>query len=125
MPQDTTATIERRAEEMRRRLQELDVAVLTVEYDGYADSGAIEKVAARTADNQPIALPESLESELIDLFYDLLEVRFDGWENDGGAFGEFEWDMRTNALHQIHNARYEDYDTTELDGWPVPKQKGA
>jgi hypothetical protein len=124
MSQDTI-TIERRAEEMRRRLSELGIVALTVEYDGYGDSGAIEEVDARTADNQPVALPESLESELIELFYDLLDARFGGWENNGGAFGEFEWDMRTNALHQIHNARYEDYDTTELDGWPVPKQEGV
>jgi hypothetical protein len=111
---------ERRAEHMRRWLQKLGVAVLTVEYDGYADSGAIEEVAAHTADNQPIALPKSLKSKLIDLFYDLLETRFYGWENDSGAFGQFKWDLRTNTVHQIHNDRYEDYDTTERYGWSVP-----
>ncbi len=114
---ETKATIERRAEAMRRQLQDLSIATLSIEYDGYADNGAIESVAARTADNRAIMLPRPLESKLIDLFYDLLEVRCYGWQDDSGAFGTFVWDLRTNALHHTHNDRYEDYDTTEWSGW--------
>lgn len=122
---NTTDTIERRAEDMRRRLREIEVAILTVEYDGYADSGAIEDVLAHADDDTPVKLPSAIRSKLIELFYDLLEERFYGWENETGAFGRFEWDLRTNAMRQTHNARYDAYDTTERYGWSVPGEEGA
>jgi hypothetical protein len=121
----TPLPIERRAEEMRQRLEDFAVVAITVTYDGYADSFSIEHVGTSTADNKPVVLPSQLESELIDLFYDLLEVRFNGWEDHSGSFGEFTWDLRTNDIRHTHNSRFEYYDTTVQDGWSVPEPEKA
>ena len=52
----------------------------------------------------------------MDLFYDLIQVRHPGWENNDGAYGDFEWDLTTDTLHHTHNDRFTDYDTTEHEG---------
>ena len=49
-------------------------------------------------------------------FYDLLEARHPGWENNDGAFGEFRWDVVSGALAHVHHERFTDYDTTEHEG---------
>jgi len=53
---------------------------------------------------------------LLDLFYDLIEVRHAGWENNDGAFGEFDWDLATDCLKHSHSDRFTDYEITEHDG---------
>jgi hypothetical protein len=52
----------------------------------------------------------------MDFFYDLLETRHAGWENNDGACGEFEWDLVADTLLHTHNDRFTDYDTTEHEG---------
>ncbi len=52
----------------------------------------------------------------MDLFYDLTQARHPGWENNDGAFGEFEWNLSADTLHHSHSDRFTDYDTTEHDG---------
>jgi hypothetical protein len=56
------------------------------------------------------------QDQLMDLFYDLIEIRHAGWENEDGACGDFEWDLPTDALRHVHNERFTDYDTTEHEG---------
>jgi hypothetical protein len=57
------------------------------------------------------------EEQLKDLFYDLTQARHPGWENNDGAFGEFNWDLtEEDALKHTHNDRFTDYDTTEHEG---------
>jgi hypothetical protein len=52
----------------------------------------------------------------MDLFYDLTQARHPGWENNDGAFGEFEWNLTGDTLTHTHNDRFTDYDTTEHEG---------
>lgn len=109
--------ITRRAQDLRARLMELGVAVVSAEYDGYADSGMIETIICRTGENVSARISAELENQLSDLFYDLLETRFPCWEDSCGAFGKFTWNLQTDALHHQHNERFEDYDTSIVDGW--------
>ena len=64
---------------------------------------------------------ESIDPELVtrveQLLYDLLEVRHGGWENNDGAFGEFQWDVVTDALDHEHHARFTDYDVSTHRGF--------
>lgn len=107
----------RRAQDLRARLITQGVAVVTAEYDGYADSGMFNEIDFRAADNTPATVSSELGDEVIDLLYDLLDVRFPWWEDNLGALGDFVWDIRTDALHHRHHARFEDYKTWELGGW--------
>lgn len=111
------ASIKRRAQDPRARLMEQGVAIVQSEYNGYADDGMIEQIICRTAENVSVRLASQMREELIDLFYDLLETRFPYWEDNSGACGEFTWNLQTDTLHHQHNERFEDYETSELDGW--------
>jgi hypothetical protein len=91
---------EERLANMRKNLpvaaEQLKVAgVVRVEiyYDGCGDSGQIEDVRYFDAQRKWIRSPPPLtitEDALREPFYDLLETRHAGWENNDGAFGEFE-----------------------------------
>jgi hypothetical protein len=109
--------VDARAAELRQKLVEKGAVTVYAFYDGYADSGGIETVEVNSAAGDLIDLDESLRDQVVDLFYDLLEERFCGWEDDTGANGSFNWDLRTNELQHNHNDRYEEYRTTNLAGW--------
>lgn len=106
------------------------IEIVTVDFDGYGDSGQIEGIDARDAHGD-VALPD-MEVELarpadnavdVDrhrltvretierLCYDLLEDAHGGWENNEGAFGDFVFDVPTRAIRLSYNERYE---TSEL-----------
>jgi hypothetical protein len=95
------------------------VARVDIYYDGCGDSGQIEDVRYFDAERKWI---ESLPSITItedaprELFYDLLESRHAGWENNDGAFGEFEWGLIGNTLKHSHSERYTECETTEHEG---------
>jgi hypothetical protein len=102
--------------EAARQLKEAGVAIVHIEYDGVGDSGQIESVTYVGAQGQPVNPAGQVtitEDQLMDLFYDLLEAGHPGWENNDGAFGEFEWDLTADTLHQSHSDRFTDYETTE------------
>lgn len=135
---DNNTETEARAEQIRQTLRARGGTYAVADYDGYGDSGGIETVQVLTTDNAPTSdpvehtpatppldLPAEEDTQLQEVFYDLLETRFNGWENDAGAFGQFVWDLRTNQLNHVHHARFEDYDTTELDGWPSEAESAA
>lgn len=107
-----------RAADLRARLQQRGVAVVTVEYDGYGDSGMIDSIAAVSADNSPVEIAAETAA-LEGLFYDILESRYYGWQDDLGARGVFRWDLATNALEHEHSERLEDFSTTLVSGWPA------
>ena len=101
------------------RLQCAGVAHVRVEYDGCGDSGQIEHVELLDVHGQVMALDPALGVEqeaLTQLFYDLIEARYGGWENNDGAFGALTWELTTNGLHHTHHARFTDYDTSEYEG---------
>ncbi len=109
----------RLAPQVAARLRVAGVARLEVEYDGCGDSGQIESVLAFDAGGSEVepSSENGLKSmELETLFYDLLEARHPGWENNDGAFGEFKWNLTTEELAHVHNDRFTDYETTEHQG---------
>lgn len=106
-----------RLPEIARQLKEHGVTCVQIQYDGCGDSGQIESVALLDTEGRdlygkvPIA-----EDQLMDVFYDLTQARHPGWENNDGAFGEFEWNLFTDDLEHVHNERFTDYNTTEHSG---------
>jgi len=101
------------------QLKAAGVARVDIYYDGCGDSGQIENVRYFDAQRNWIKSPPPLaitEDALRELFYDLLETRHAGWENNDGAFGEFEWDLIADTLNHSHSERYTECETTEHEG---------
>jgi hypothetical protein len=100
---------------------------ITVEFDGAGDSGQIDDVTAY-ADDVCANVPEtsltihramqdagrlgtakaSLPSALEILCYDYLTQCHDGWENNDGACGTFEFDVPNRSIHLDFNERFTD-----------------
>lgn len=115
-------------------LRRLGVGIIRVEYSGSDDSGCIDSITCLSATDEQITLPDTkipytliehdydietarthtsikiLEMTLHDAVeqycYDQLEQHFSGWENDGGADGEFQFDITAGTGTLEHNARY-------------------
>lgn len=116
---ESLENLRRRLPDAARALREAGVARVRVDYDGSGDSGQIEQIGYLGADGVELNPTGTLglpEDELMDLFYDLTQVRHPGWENNDGAYGDFEWDLTTDTLHHTHNDRFTDYNTTEHEG---------
>ncbi len=108
-------------------LAEASIANVTVEFDGYGDSGGIESVHAE-ADGSEIALPESaitlstlgwreieptekvmpLNEAIEHMVYEMLGQTHGGWENNAGAFGNFVFDVAAQTITLEFNMRVED-----------------
>lgn len=97
-------------------LKSAGVVRIKVDYDGCGDSGQLEEPQLFDAADNLIAL-EQVETvhrqRLMELLYDLVEVRHSGWENNDGATGHFSWSLLTGELQQVHHERYTEYHTTE------------
>lgn len=116
---DRLDNVRQRLPEAARQLKEAGVASVHIYYDGCGDSGQIETIEYTGSDGKSIDIAGQVlitQSVLLDLFYDLLEVRHAGWENNDGAFGEFDWDLATDFLKHSHSDRFTDYETTEHEG---------
>jgi hypothetical protein len=103
----------------RRQLLEAGIRSVQVDYDGCGDSGCIESITYRDGQGSAVDRADQLamtEEQLTDLFYDLIQARHPGWENNDGACGEFQWNLTEDALVHTHNDRFTDYDTTEHEG---------
>jgi len=103
---------------------------LTIEFDGEGDSGQLNGVAAyrgeikMTLPPTPITLHRSqlntlglithsevLTEAIETLCYDYLEQKHDGWENNEGAYGTFEFDVGNRTVSLEFNARFVDTTT--------------
>jgi len=104
---------------LAKELSAVGIVCVEVNYDGVGDSGQIESMAFFDKSRE-VPFPKghvSLTVQQIEaLFYDLLEARHPGWENEDGAFGEFRWDVACGGLLHTHHARFTDYETTEQEG---------
>jgi hypothetical protein len=109
-----------------------DIEVVVVTFDGEGDSGQIEDIAASRQEH-PVALPDvkirllqavwgkskpetskaTLRDAIEALCYDFLEHDNGGWENDGGAFGEFRLNVAARTVELEFNARYVDTVTSD------------
>jgi hypothetical protein len=111
--------VRERLPDARRQLRDAGVEYVHVNYDGCGDSGQIESIDYTDGEGKlidPVGKITMAEDQLMDLFYDLIQARHPGWENNDGAFGEFEWDLMDDVLKHSHNARFTEYHTTEHEG---------
>ena len=117
-------------------LAKVGITAVIVSFDGCGDSGQIENIEAKNADDLvdllsdavAIAKPEAWGStnllqtegsltELIEqLAYDFLSQTHSGWENNDGAYGEFTFDLAAGNVTLDYNERYTatDYSQHEL-----------
>lgn len=113
------ANVRQRLPDAANQLKGAGVACVHIQYDGCGDSGQIESIEYRDIDGKPVNIQEKVaitEDQLMDLFYDLTQARHPGWENNDGAFGEFEWNLTGDTLTHSHSDRFTDYDTTAHEG---------
>ncbi len=92
--------------ELYQKLRKLGVKTVTAQYDGCGDSGQIED-----PEFGPVEVPPALVRAVHDLFYDLLEAHYAGWEINEGSFGQFEWDLGADSIALEHSTRT--YETEE------------
>lgn len=110
------------APRLRRALLAAGVTRLTAEYDGVGDSGQFESVTFQDAKGEELTERtelKHLEGEVTNLFYDLLETRHGGWENNEGGYGTFVWNLVTDYLQHEHSQRFEDVDTSTHEGFEI------
>lgn len=113
-------------------LAQAGITSIEVTFDGYADSGQIEDVAAKSGDKD-VALPAgSVElahaewgsSDIVRtthpmpqaierLAYDFLREAYAGWENNEGAFGDFHFDVASRMITLNYNERIETFEHTQ------------
>jgi hypothetical protein len=116
---DRLANIRQQLPEAARQLKEAGAVTVEIYYDGCGDSGQIESIHYFDGAYKALDLTGRVtitDEALMNLFYDLLEARHAGWENNDGASGEFDWNLVADTLKHIHNERYTQYDTTEHEG---------
>jgi hypothetical protein len=87
--------------ELAKQLRKLNVDWVYAYYDGCGDSGQIE-----TLEFKPVT-PGALETEVKDLFYEVLADHYAGWELDEGSYGHFEWDVKEDTINLEHSTRTE------------------
>ena len=100
---------------------------VTVEFDGEGDSGQINGIAAH-AGEAPAEFPSTsltlhqatqtgsdlrtaeatLHDAIETLCYDYLTQCHDGWENNDGAYGTFEFDVQNRTVHLDIDERFTD-----------------
>ena len=107
-------------------LRDVGIATVVVTFDGYGDSGQIESIEARSSDGpadipttpveiarldfpatEPERLTEPLGEAIETLAYAFLEQTHGGWENNGGAFGDFVFDVAEETITLDYNERIE------------------
>ena len=107
-------------------LAKVSITTVVVSFDGCGDSGQIENIEARNGD-RPVDLPSdavaiakpeawgsanlldtegSLTDLIDDLAYDFLAQTHSGWENNDGAYGEFNFDVVAGTVTLDYNERY-------------------
>ena len=99
------------------------IATVVVSFDGYGDSGQIERLevegavdtlpaanveiaAAIRGELEPLRQSMSLADAIEKLIYDFLSSAHDGWEDNDGAYGEFTFDVADRAIRLDYNERY-------------------
>jgi hypothetical protein len=96
------------------RLAELSAKIVTIEYDGYGDSGTVETVIAES-DGTEVELSIDDQNELIAAAESLLPG---GWEINEGSYGRLMLDVEERRLTREHNWRVESTEYEE-EGWDL------
>jgi len=104
-----------------------NLTLVTVNFDGEGDSGQINTITAYTKGDVPADVPKTelvlhratpiegdrtVEVTLLNaietLCYDYLSQCHGGWENDGGSYGTFEFDVVKRTIRLDCNVRFVD-----------------
>ena len=101
------------------------ITSVTVNFDGYGDSGQIEDIEAKTGD-EIVELPDE-RIEIADPIWGSAEIKrqthtireaiehmayaflcqtHEGWENNDGAYGDFTFDVAERTIALDYNERY-------------------
>jgi hypothetical protein len=123
----------RRAEETRSAnkavlfdsLAAAEIETVTVIFDGYGDSGQIERIDVEAGEGTGLLPSDRIEiaratwespeierltqivQEAIEtLVYDFLRQTHGGWEIDDGAYGAFVFDVAERTINLDYNERY-------------------
>ncbi len=110
-------------------LAAVGITIVSVTFDGYGDSGQIESVDVRAGEvtatlpdvDVEIATPAwdgaeqhrrtlPLSEAIEQLAYAFLAETHGGWENNGGAYGEFMFDVGDRTIHLDYHERVESSD---------------
>jgi hypothetical protein len=94
--------------ELAQQLRKLGVTTVTAEYNGSGDDGQIE-----APEFGSVAVPSVMVTDVENLFYELLEDLYAGWENNEGGFGQFIWSLQEDRINLVHNWWTESYDTEQ------------
>lgn len=101
------------------------ITMITVEFDGYGDEGQVEDAVAYTDDTQ-VAMPHdqieifnalwgvsdlepqmvSVGEAVVTMAWAVLCCLHGGWQDGEGAFGTFEFGVKTRAITLDFNERY-------------------
>lgn len=108
------------------------IARVEVDFDGYGDSGQIERIAVVDPSELTLEAPsgeveirevfhdgsgvgsemKALPNAIEQICYDLLSAHHSGWENNDGAYGDFVFDVQADTIIYTHNSRYTEVDTS-------------
>ncbi len=113
-------------------LTRVGITTITVEFDGYGDSGQIESIEVKAGDAAAVLpadqiviaraswgttdidrLTESVCEAVETLVYDLLTETHAGWENNDGAYGTFHFDTANRTITLEYNERHMESDYSQ------------
>ena len=92
-----------------QQLAKLKVDIVTINYDGYGDSGTLDDPVA-LRDGKPFTLPDKLNERLLEIAEAYLPG---GWENGEGACGEIVLNILERRFTREHNWRVTEYEHDE------------
>ena len=92
-----------------QQLAKLKVDTVTINYDGYGDSGTLDDPVA-LRDGKPFTLPDNLNDRLLEIAEAFLPG---GWEDGEGACGEFLLNMTDCKFIRDHKWRVTQYEHEE------------
>ena len=92
-----------------RQLVKLGVDTVTINYDGYGDSGTLEDPLA-LQNGQPVELPGKLNDLLLEFAESYLPG---GWENSDGACGTIVLNIKERRFFREHCWRHTEFEHDE------------
>ena len=92
-----------------QQLVKLGVDTVTINYDGYGDSGTLEDPLA-FQNGEPVELPSKLNDLLLEFAESYLPG---GWENSDGACGTIVLNIKDRKFFREHCWRYTEYEHDE------------
>ncbi len=107
--QEQKASARKSLRKFCQQLVKLGVDTVTINYDGYGDSGILEDPLAFQND-KPVELPSKLNDLLLEFAESYLPG---GWEINDGACGTFVFNIKDRKFFREHCWRYTEYEHDE------------